>query len=86
MPKLKEVEIGIVAIYRPFGEFCRANSYSHLAWVRIPENAWKEKCIVPLLHGGTLNGRRVVCLLVRMVEEEESWAVPESPYGVLPQN
>ncbi|GFX93514.1 uncharacterized protein TNCV_1094541 [Trichonephila clavipes] len=28
--KIVEVEIGGVAIYRPFGEFCRANSYCHL--------------------------------------------------------
>ncbi|GFT79477.1 uncharacterized protein TNCV_604711 [Trichonephila clavipes] len=26
----KIVEIGGVAIHRPFGEFCRANSYCHL--------------------------------------------------------
>ncbi|GFY14008.1 uncharacterized protein TNCV_1296691 [Trichonephila clavipes] len=28
--KIVEVEIGGVAIYRSFGEFCRANSYCHL--------------------------------------------------------
>ncbi|GFY26262.1 hypothetical protein TNCV_24621 [Trichonephila clavipes] len=28
--KIVEVEIGGVAIYRPFGEFRRANSYCHL--------------------------------------------------------
>ncbi|GFX27962.1 uncharacterized protein TNCV_773471 [Trichonephila clavipes] len=28
--KIVEVEIGGVAIYRPFGEFCRANSYCTL--------------------------------------------------------
>ncbi|GFX12946.1 uncharacterized protein TNCV_3659421 [Trichonephila clavipes] len=28
--KIVEVEIDGVAIYRPFGKFCRANSYCHL--------------------------------------------------------
>ncbi|GFV23976.1 hypothetical protein TNCV_207271 [Trichonephila clavipes] len=28
--KIVEVEIGGVAVYRPFGEFRRANSYCHL--------------------------------------------------------
>ncbi|GFV81065.1 hypothetical protein TNCV_2270491 [Trichonephila clavipes] len=28
--KIVEVEIGDVALYRSFGEFCRANSYCHL--------------------------------------------------------
>ncbi|GFU67591.1 uncharacterized protein TNCV_1643401 [Trichonephila clavipes] len=28
--KIVEVEIGVVAIYRPFGDFRRANSYCHL--------------------------------------------------------
>ncbi|GFX78788.1 uncharacterized protein TNCV_1919211 [Trichonephila clavipes] len=33
--KIVEVEIGGVAIYRPFGEFRRANSYCHLeCWTR----------------------------------------------------
>ncbi|GFT73039.1 uncharacterized protein TNCV_1977261 [Trichonephila clavipes] len=28
--EIEEVEIGVVAIYRPFGEFRRAKSYCHL--------------------------------------------------------
>ncbi|GFT99553.1 hypothetical protein TNCV_801271 [Trichonephila clavipes] len=28
--KIVEVEIGGVAVYHPFGKFCRANSYCHL--------------------------------------------------------
>ncbi|GFV04385.1 uncharacterized protein TNCV_920061 [Trichonephila clavipes] len=27
--KIVEMEIGVVAIYRPFGKFCRAKSYCH---------------------------------------------------------
>ncbi|GFU55766.1 hypothetical protein TNCV_2969351 [Trichonephila clavipes] len=41
-------------------------------WVRIPEKACHVcKCIVPLWHGGTLNSRRAVSPLVRLVEGEE---------------
>ncbi|GFV76976.1 hypothetical protein TNCV_690461 [Trichonephila clavipes] len=35
------------------------------------------KCIVPSRHGGTLNGRRVACPLVRLVAGEERWEAPD---------
>ncbi|GFX11827.1 uncharacterized protein TNCV_2996121 [Trichonephila clavipes] len=44
------------------------------------------KCIVPLRHGGTLNSRRDASPLVRFVEGEERWEVPDHPQGDLPQN
>ncbi|GFU40338.1 uncharacterized protein TNCV_4255211 [Trichonephila clavipes] len=34
--KIVEVEIGGVAIYRPFGKFCRANSYPSPVWCSRP--------------------------------------------------
>ncbi|GFY00139.1 uncharacterized protein TNCV_1342371 [Trichonephila clavipes] len=34
---------------------------------------------VPLRRGGTLNSRRATSLLVRLVEEEERWEVPDHP-------
>ncbi|GFT25505.1 uncharacterized protein TNCV_3173831 [Trichonephila clavipes] len=44
------------------------------------------KCIVPSLHGGTLNSRRAASPLVRLVEWEESWVAADHSQGVLPQN
>ncbi|GFU23329.1 uncharacterized protein TNCV_2560041 [Trichonephila clavipes] len=45
------------------------------------------KCIVPSLHGGTLNSRRAASPLVKLVEEgEERWKVPGHSQGVIPQN
>ncbi|GFV09471.1 hypothetical protein TNCV_3158691 [Trichonephila clavipes] len=37
------------------------------------------KCIAPLRHGGTLNSLRVTSPLVRFVEGEEEWEVPDHP-------
>ncbi|GFW93379.1 uncharacterized protein TNCV_2604971 [Trichonephila clavipes] len=42
-------------------------------------------CIVPSLHGGTINSHPVASPLVRMVEGVQRWEVPHPP-GVLPQN
>ncbi|GFX79529.1 hypothetical protein TNCV_825181 [Trichonephila clavipes] len=36
--------------------------------------------------GGTLNTRRTTSPLVRLVEGEERWEVPDHSQGVLPQN
>ncbi|GFV47477.1 uncharacterized protein TNCV_885491 [Trichonephila clavipes] len=44
------------------------------------------KCIVPAWHWGTINSRRAACPLVRLVEGEERWEVPDHPQGVLPLN
>ncbi|GFY32478.1 uncharacterized protein TNCV_3559861 [Trichonephila clavipes] len=44
------------------------------------------KCIVPSRHGGTLNSRRAVSSLVRLVEVEGRWEAPDHPQGDLPQN
>ncbi|GFU79891.1 hypothetical protein TNCV_577711 [Trichonephila clavipes] len=37
------------------------------------------KCIVPLLHGGTLNSRQVVSPLVRLADMEERWEAVDEP-------
>ncbi|GFU18236.1 hypothetical protein TNCV_1389021 [Trichonephila clavipes] len=39
------------------------------------------KCIVPLRQGGTLNSRRAVSPLVRLVEGEERWDATDHPQG-----
>ncbi|GFU22550.1 uncharacterized protein TNCV_1304421 [Trichonephila clavipes] len=44
------------------------------------------KCIVPSRHGGTLKSRRAASPLVRLMEWEERWEVPDHPQDVLPQN
>ncbi|GFS88508.1 uncharacterized protein TNCV_1461451 [Trichonephila clavipes] len=44
------------------------------------------KCIVPSQHGGTLNSRRAVSPLVRLVEGKERWEGPDHPQSVPPQN
>ncbi|GFU67837.1 uncharacterized protein TNCV_39851 [Trichonephila clavipes] len=44
------------------------------------------KCIVPSQHGDTLNSRRVASPLVRLVEGEEMWEIPDHPLCVLLQN
>ncbi|GFT92252.1 uncharacterized protein TNCV_4092891 [Trichonephila clavipes] len=44
------------------------------------------KCIVPSLHGGTLNCHRAASPLVGLVEGEERWVAPSHLQGVLPQN
>ncbi|GFU67775.1 uncharacterized protein TNCV_3134401 [Trichonephila clavipes] len=44
------------------------------------------KCIVPSWHGGTLNSRRAASPLVRLVEREGRWEIPDFTQGVLPQN
>ncbi|GFV31676.1 uncharacterized protein TNCV_2189891 [Trichonephila clavipes] len=44
------------------------------------------KCIVPSLHGGTLNSRRAASSLVRLVEGGDRWEAPDHPQGVLAQN
>ncbi|GFV09773.1 cullin-4A [Trichonephila clavipes] len=44
------------------------------------------KCIVPSWYGGTLNSHRAASPLVRLVEGEERWEVPDHPQGVPPQN
>ncbi|GFS90968.1 uncharacterized protein TNCV_2119691 [Trichonephila clavipes] len=44
------------------------------------------KCIVPSRHGGTLNSHRATSPLVRLVEGEERWEVPDHPQGILPKN
>ncbi|GFW14311.1 cullin-4A [Trichonephila clavipes] len=44
------------------------------------------KCIVPPRHGGTLNSHLAASHLVRLVEEEGKWEVPDHSQGVLPQN
>ncbi|GFW10946.1 uncharacterized protein TNCV_4459211 [Trichonephila clavipes] len=44
------------------------------------------KCIVLSRHGATLNSRRDSSALVRFVEEEYCWEVPDYTQGVLPQN
>ncbi|GFW04877.1 uncharacterized protein TNCV_4881121 [Trichonephila clavipes] len=38
--KIVQVKIGGVAIYRPFGEFCRDNSYCHLYGVQGQQQAY----------------------------------------------
>ncbi|GFU13539.1 hypothetical protein TNCV_938251 [Trichonephila clavipes] len=43
-------------------------------------------CNVPLRHKGILNSRRSTSLLVRLVEGEEKWEIPDNPQGDLPQN
>ncbi|GFV02375.1 transposable element Tcb1 transposase [Trichonephila clavipes] len=45
-----------------------------------------SKCIVHSRHGGALNSRRAVSLLVRLVEGEERWEAPDHSQGVLPLN
>ncbi|GFW81032.1 uncharacterized protein TNCV_4804001 [Trichonephila clavipes] len=42
------------------------------------------KCIVPSLHGSTLNSRRVASPLVRLAEREEKWEASDHNQGVLP--
>ncbi|GFV42990.1 uncharacterized protein TNCV_2661851 [Trichonephila clavipes] len=37
------------------------------------------KCIVPSLHGSTLNSHRAASPLVRLVEVEERWEIPDHP-------
>ncbi|GFW04262.1 uncharacterized protein TNCV_2670261 [Trichonephila clavipes] len=44
------------------------------------------KCIVPSRHGDTLNSRRAASPLVRLVEGEERWEVPDHLQVVLYQN
>ncbi|GFX24557.1 uncharacterized protein TNCV_3343371 [Trichonephila clavipes] len=44
------------------------------------------KCIMLSRQGGTLNSHRAASLLVRLVDEEDRWEVPDHPQGVLPQN
>ncbi|GFX23452.1 cullin-4A [Trichonephila clavipes] len=44
------------------------------------------KCIVTSRHGGTLNSRQAASPLMRLVEGEERWEIPERPQGILPQN
>ncbi|GFW04326.1 uncharacterized protein TNCV_876991 [Trichonephila clavipes] len=43
------------------------------------------KYIVPSRHDCSFNKRRAASLLVRLVEGEERWEVPDHPQGVLPQ-
>ncbi|GFW90922.1 uncharacterized protein TNCV_2419151 [Trichonephila clavipes] len=42
--------------------------------------------IVPLRHGGTLNGRRAASPLMGLVEGEERWEDPGHPQGFLSLN
>ncbi|GFW40669.1 uncharacterized protein TNCV_2836131 [Trichonephila clavipes] len=44
------------------------------------------ECIVPSRHESTLNSRRAVNPLVRLVEGEERWESPDHFQGVLPLN
>ncbi|GFS83987.1 uncharacterized protein TNCV_2363991 [Trichonephila clavipes] len=44
------------------------------------------KCIVPSWHGGILNNRHTASPLVRLIEGEDRWEVPDPPQGVLTQN
>ncbi|GFW97460.1 uncharacterized protein TNCV_4991361 [Trichonephila clavipes] len=44
------------------------------------------KCIVPLQQGGTLNSRRAVSPLGRLVEGEERWGPLTFSQGVLRHN
>ncbi|GFX21275.1 uncharacterized protein TNCV_2252231 [Trichonephila clavipes] len=44
------------------------------------------KCILPSRHECTLNRRRAVSPLIRLVEGEERWKAPDHPQGVLLQN
>ncbi|GFW97796.1 uncharacterized protein TNCV_1425591 [Trichonephila clavipes] len=45
-----------------------------------------SKCIVPPLHGSTLNSHRAASPLVRFAEGEERWEALDHPQGVLYQN
>ncbi|GFU61369.1 uncharacterized protein TNCV_530691 [Trichonephila clavipes] len=42
------------------------------------------KCIVPLLHWGTLNSHQAASPLVRLVEGEERWEAPGHPQDSSP--
>ncbi|GFV48839.1 uncharacterized protein TNCV_4269161 [Trichonephila clavipes] len=44
------------------------------------------KCIVSSWHGGTLNDRRDVSSVLRLLEKEKRWEAPNHPQGVLSQN
>ncbi|GFX63220.1 transposable element Tcb2 transposase [Trichonephila clavipes] len=44
------------------------------------------KCIVPLLHRGTLNNCQAASPLVRLVEGKKRWEAPDHLQSVLPQN
>ncbi|GFX38540.1 uncharacterized protein TNCV_3206081 [Trichonephila clavipes] len=44
------------------------------------------KYIMPLQHGDTLNSRRTVCPLLKLVEREERWEAYDHPQGILSQN
>ncbi|GFW98639.1 uncharacterized protein TNCV_2758181 [Trichonephila clavipes] len=45
--KIVEVEIGGVAIYRPFGEFFRANSYCHMMVLKAQANERRTSSPLP---------------------------------------
>ncbi|GFV02033.1 hypothetical protein TNCV_2648821 [Trichonephila clavipes] len=42
------------------------------------------KCIVSLLHGGTLNSRRAATPLMRLVDRGEKWEIPDPSPGCSP--
>ncbi|GFU86391.1 uncharacterized protein TNCV_1417431 [Trichonephila clavipes] len=44
------------------------------------------QCIEPSQHGCTLNSRRAASPLVRLVEREKRWEVPDYSQGVLRQS
>ncbi|GFW05794.1 uncharacterized protein TNCV_602661 [Trichonephila clavipes] len=54
-PKIMEVEIGGVAIYRPFEEFRRANSYCHLYGAQ--GLSQRQTYFQPLAAGGISNSK-----------------------------
>ncbi|GFU71764.1 uncharacterized protein TNCV_130681 [Trichonephila clavipes] len=63
--KIVEMEIGGVAVYRPFGEFCRVNSYCHIsAGFVTKDNLFRfrcspvSSCVAPFQTEEAMGGRQ----------------------------
>ncbi|GFW29952.1 PC4 domain-containing protein [Trichonephila clavipes] len=84
--EIGQVEIGSVAIYHPFGEFRRANSFCH----QYGAQGLDQRQAVPLRIAphATCGKRAIGCrpllyLLVRLVEGEDRWEASDHLQGVL---
>ncbi|GFW51027.1 hypothetical protein TNCV_3593091 [Trichonephila clavipes] len=68
----------LFTLVRPSGRVvCDANCCAVGLGLNPGEDMDVCKWIVPSWHGSTLNGRRVASPLVRVVEGEERWEVPD---------
>ncbi|GFU30286.1 hypothetical protein TNCV_4116481 [Trichonephila clavipes] len=90
MPDIKIDENGLFEVKRRLNAYLNSNKLEqlenqHAEKLGLKSNPGEDmgacECIVPSRHGGTLNSRRSTSPLVRLVEGEEMWVVPDPPPG-----